>query len=87
MDQHEVFNRHQTRQIETIIADKIADLARKEDIEEIVTKAMFDSLKKVGLTSKGVIVAVASVVIAIGVIFGGVKWILALVGYSIIKPL
>lgn len=74
-----------TKDVEEIIDAKIANLATKQDIENIVARAMVDSLLKVGRGTKTVIITLAVIIGALGVITGGFKWLLAAIGLSVIK--
>lgn len=68
----------------TEISEKLDSLPRKEDIEEIVRAAMLQALLGIGKGTKVTILTVASLVAALAVISGGLKWVLATIGIGFI---
>lgn len=63
----------------------IKGLATKEEIATIVRDTMLGVLKETGRVTKLTLITVATIVGAIVVIGGGLKWLLGLFGFMYIK--
>lgn len=64
------------------IEDTLANIPKREEMDEIVRQAMTDTFLTVGKTTKMTLITVATIIGAIAVIGGGARWILELFGFS-----
>lgn len=63
----------------------VESLPTKTETEEIVRRVFLEAIVGAGKWSKMAIVTIAVVVGSIGVISGGFKWLLAVIGFTQIK--
>lgn len=59
---------------------------QQEELKALVTQAMDDYFAAKGKTWKGYIITLATVVGSLAVIFGGLKVMLAWIGFTYMKP-
>lgn len=59
--------------------------AQRAEIKAIVHEALAEFFKGYGITGKNIIVTTAVIIGSLAVITGGLKWIIGLFGYSILK--
>lgn len=75
---HEVQDTNAFREIHVQISTKPSSL----EIEAIVSKVLVDFFTKKGVLSKNILVTAALVIGSLTVVFGGLKWLLGLIGFS-----
>lgn len=68
-----------------VLESAISTIPDEKKIEEIVRKALLDVLFSTGRFTKGFLITAASVVVALGILTGAWKYILAWLGYVSIK--
>lgn len=56
----------------------------RDEFRDMVKDSMFDAIRQAGQTTKMTIVTIATIVGAIAVISGGLKWILGWIGFEYI---
>lgn len=67
------------------IEKQLIDVPTKTDVADIVRETMIDVLFTAGKGTKTVLLTAATIIGALAVIGGGLKWILALVGFHYLK--
>lgn len=83
MEKPDWFRQHEeedTKRFNAIEA-RLAQVPTKADIEEAVKEALFDFFKSSGMFTKNFVLTLAALLVAIGVITGGLKSFLALLGF------
>ncbi len=69
----------------TALEEAIKKMPTQAEISLVVEATIIATISKYGRTTKTVIVTVAGLVAAIAIISGGLKWILALIGFHYVK--
>lgn len=77
--------RHSIDERVTNLEKRVENLPTKQEMEDIIVETMTRTVFKIGRTTKVSIVTVATIIGAFVVIGGGLKWLLGLFGYGIIK--
>lgn len=67
------------------IREHLKDVPTRNELKDVVREAIADSLLSAGKWAKIAIVTLATIVASIAIITGGLKWILGLFGFFIIK--
>lgn len=66
------------------IEETLASIPKRDEMDEIVRTALTDSLFKAGSGAKMTLITIATIIGAIAVISGGLKWILGFIGFTYI---
>lgn len=64
------------------IHNELATKPSKEDLEAIIYRALVSFFTQKGILGKNVLVTAAVVIGSLTVVFGGLKWILGIIGFS-----
>ena len=67
------------------IEDHLKEMPKKEDMDELVRKAMIAALSSTGKRTKLWITTIAIVMGSLVIISGGLKWLLGLFGFYVMK--
>lgn len=84
MDMNEHIFEH-TKRLEARVASlevQMDKLPKKEDVDDIVRAAMKETFLSVGQGTKVAIMTTAAIVGSMAIIGGGLKWLLALAGFT-----
>jgi hypothetical protein len=66
----------------TAIEETLANIPKRDELDEIVRSAITDTIFKAGSGVKMTIITMATLIGAIVVISGGFKWLLATIGFE-----
>jgi len=91
MDKPDWFLQHENSDVKHFSAiegslKEIKDKQRTDaELKELFKETLFEFFERTGKITKTVVYGAATIVVGLGIITGGFKWILALFGFSILK--
>lgn len=67
------------------IEETLANIPKRDEMDELIRNALTDSLFKAGSGVKMTLITIATIIGALAVISGGLKWILGFIGFTYIS--